>query len=186
MKNLWLFGFMLTATAAFAQVDVGEKMPLETCKKTMENQKSSYSDREDAYVSLLKSGEKGFEIVSNSFLNGTVSIAEWTNWSFDYQSRFEDGPSHERSFETFLFARLDKDEGFAKKFSLWWSGGKYDAGSCLKLLGDKNAGMRRVGYIILQNRYPNTPVFDYQAGDEVRTKQLQDIETFLKSNKTGQ
>jgi hypothetical protein len=181
MKMLYWFSFLLTITVVYGQVDGDQNMHLAMWQKTLENRQKSYSDREDAYISLLKMGEKGFGLISDSFLNGSVSVTEWTNWSFDYQSRFEDGPSHENLFETFLFAKVDKDESFAKKFSLWWSSGKYDESSCLKLLGDKNVGMRRVGYIILQNRYPDVPTFDYQASDEVRTKQIQDIDAFLKA-----
>lgn len=180
-NNVVIFCLVLLLLAFNGRNAIGDRQKLDQLLKVLKNQKLSNSDRENAYIALLDLRE--FKIVSTLLADSSISMHEWPDWAYDYQTRFEQGTGNEKNFESFLYKKIETNDSFAKKFAFVWSSGQYDESGCFKLLSDNSPAMRKIGYVILQNRYPNVPAFDYQARDEVRTKQLQDIDTFLKAKK---
>lgn len=161
-------------------------------RKSLEQMHLTYDERENAYISLIKSGPVGFEVICDLVCQGKITINEWINWHYDYSTRFADETKNQDSFDNFLFTRAEKDESFARSvvdhlFSQNDLSNEVvhssvaGAGNLqyLSYLKDERPGVRRIGYLALQKQNKDLPPFDYEADEKTRTKEIQDIEAFI-------
>jgi hypothetical protein len=148
-----------------------------------------YHTAEEAYAHLMHLGSHGFDVVAEAWAYGQISEEDWLEWQGDFLQKFVDSPgannATDDAYANYLDRKLAKDDKFAAASAQRLTKVKvYGDEVLISMWLQGGVGFRRVGYMALKQRHPDLPVFDYQAGDEKRKQQLQEIEAFLKSKKT--
>ena len=182
MKKLIAF---ILSTVIFTSLAIAqdEQMKIDALKKTVSQKNLSYSDRVAAYISLIDCKSAGYKAICELLANGDISFENWINFGYDHSTRFEDGTEKENSFDEYLLDKLEEDKGFTSAFINSLFAGSEAKGSGIGLIAflkDSKAGVRHLGYLILQKKYKNLPAFEYLADEQIRAKQIAAIESFLK------
>ena len=143
-----------------------------------------------AYGQLMKLGPGGFEVLAEAWAYDQISEKDWLEWKWDFLQKYVDSKgannATDDAYTDYLDRKMVKDDKFATAAAQRLSGIQiYDDEAIISGWLGGGVGFRRVGYMALKQRHPDLPAFDYQAGDGDRKKQLQEIEAFLKSKKTG-
>jgi len=147
-----------------------------------------YSAGVDAYIALMKLDPAGFEVLTEAWAYDPIPEENWLNWKWEFLERFADSKGGNDAtvdaYGNYLDRKMAKDDKFATASA--------DRLAKIKIYTDEaivsiwlpgGLGSRRVGYTALKQRHPDLPAFDYQASDGKRTKQLQEIDAFLKAKK---
>ncbi len=118
---------------------------LNSCKNKEEEVFGENYDYSFFEESLL---EKEFESLATSLISEEISTQDYLNWTYDFQTKNENGPSLTEEFESVIFTRANEDERYLEKISIFFS--EWDDAAEL-LQKHEHPGAAKIAKTILAN-----------------------------------
>ena len=160
---------------------------------------AKFSDARKVYYDLMDSGEPGYEILSESWVQDGIPEEVWLQWNYDYQTRHGDSIESAKNLDAY-YAYVDgklirNDNYYKSALQRLTDDSINDQTSAQELLGwlepneaddvEELPGHRKLAYEVLLRIYPDIPKYDYSAWFSDRSAQYSKLSSYLSSRIKG-